>query len=187
MFMRGLALILMAIFPVFAISQSVFTNNTLITLQEVLGDYPNQFQNIRGELLRDDVETSDYSSKVEIPGSVHTVITRYRSSPDLSIYSWKSLLSESDDFGAISQRYKEFYKEIKNSIIKLDGQKPFILNGTYESPSESKKFSTSTFYLLPPTNELRKLRVELTIEFYVTEWKVFLLVYDEEEGAMVME
>lgn len=186
--MKALAYLILLIVPFFvAAQQSAFTNQTYITLQEVINDYPNHFRNIKGDVLVENPQTTDYSSKVQIPGSINTVITKYSSEDSTEIYSWKCVLAESEDFQIVSKKYKEIYNQVKNSIIKLDGNKPFILNGTYVDPTEEKRFTASPFSLVPASGELKKLKVELTLEYLVTEWKLSLLVYDdqpEEEVAM---
>lgn len=173
--------------PYALIAQSAFTNQTHTTLQKVINDYPNHFKNIRGRIIDEGPQVTDYASTVQIPGSVQTVITRYSSEDDREIYSWKCLMLESDDFEIATKKYKELFNQIRNSIIKLDGNKPFILNGTYEDPTEEKRFTSSPFTLVPASGDLKKLRVELTLEFLVTEWKLSVLVYDQLEGELAME
>jgi hypothetical protein len=186
--MKGLTVVLLSILPFYNnYAQDVFTNKTHATLQQVISDYPNHFKHIRGELLNTDPQTSDYASSVVIPGSLNTVITKYSSSDEKEVVSWRCLMAESDDFEVIAKRYKELYNQIKNSIIKVDGEKPFILNGSYETPLEEKQFTTSSLQLLPAVGDLSKVKVEITLEFLVTEWKLSLLVYDQEEEKVVME
>jgi hypothetical protein len=185
--MKGLPVVLFLVLPFNNYAQDVFTNKTHSTLQQVISDYPNHFRHIRGEMLNSDPQTSDYASSVEIPGSLATVITKYSASADKEVVSWRCIVAQSDDFEVISKKYKELYNQIKNSIIKVDGEKPFILNGSYETPVEEKQFTTSSLQLLPAIGDLSKVKVEITLEFLVTEWKLSLLVYDQEEEKIVME
>lgn len=186
--MKGLTLLFLFTVPICAHAQGVFTNQTHTTLQKVINDYPNKFKNIKGGLIEENPQTTDYSSTVEIPGSLHTVITKYSSADDKEIYSWKCLMMESEDFQLASKKYSELFGQITNSIIKLEGNKPFILNGTYSGPTEEKRFTSSSFSLVPPSGELKKLKVELTMEFLVTEWKVSILVYDnDQEDELAMD
>jgi hypothetical protein len=168
-------------------TQGVFTNQTNGALQQVIGDYPNKFRNIKGAVVNENVQTTDYLSKVQIPGASEAIVTKYSSEEDREIYSWKCILAESDEFEEVAKRYKTLFQQIKNTIVKIEGQKPFILNGVYEVPTEEKRFVASSFDLVPSTGALGKLKVELAMEFYVTEWKITLLVYDKEEEAIVME
>lgn len=185
--MKSLALILGCSLPLFSFAQGVFTNQTHSTLQQVISDFPHHFKNIKGERMNADPQTTDYASSVRIPGAINTVITQYSSDANQEIYSWKTLLYESEEFDAVAAKYRELYAQIRNSIIKVEGEKPFILNGTYEVPTEEKRFATSVFYLLPASGDMQRLRVELGMQYYVTEWKVSLTVYDQEEERVVME
>ena len=179
--MKSLTLVLLIITPFYISAQGVFTNQTNTALQKVISDYPNHFKNIKGKVVNEDPQSTDYESNVQIPGASQAVITKYSSSPEKDIYSWKCVLSESEEFDVLAKKYKELYNQIKNSIVKIDGNKPFILNGNYEAPTEEKKFISSNFNLIAATENFRKLKVELTLEYYVTEWKISLLVYDQEE------
>jgi hypothetical protein len=184
--MKDLTLLFLLILPGLTYSQGAFTNQTHQALQKVISDYPNHFKNIKGDLIGQDPQTSDFRSNVDIPGSVNAVITKYSSESEVEIYSWKCLMMETEDFDDVSRKYNELYNQILNSIIKVDGQKPFILNGNFEAPTESKKFSNSSFYLLPAASgELKRLKVELSLGFYVTEWKLSLMVYDDEARDLV--
>lgn len=186
--MKALALVYLVIVPYLSYSQGVFTNHTHSTLQQVLNDYQNSFRNIKGSPVSNDPQTTDYSSKIEIPGAVNTVITQYSASEGKDVYSWKCTVLESDDFSAAANKYRETFEQLKNSIIKIDGEKPFILNGSYNAPTEEKRFNSTLLKLLPPSaSHFDNVRVELTIEFLVTEWKISLLVYDGEEEELAME
>jgi hypothetical protein len=184
--MKGLTVFLVLTIPLAVFAQGVFTNQTHSTLQKVISDYPFHFKNIKGKLLTEDPQTTDYASTVQIPGSLNTVITRYSAVDNSEVYSWKCILMESENFTDASTRYTDLFNQIKNSIIRVEGEKPFILNGAYESPTEERRFTTSEFFLLPATGDLKKLKVELSMEYYVTEWKVAILVYDQEEAEDVV-
>lgn len=185
--MKGLAPLLLILMPAGLWAQSAFTNQTHSTLQKVINDYPNHFKNIKGKLIDENPQTADYASTVQVPGSINTVITRYSAADDKEIFSWKCIVLESEEFEEGSKKYREIYNQMKNSIIKLDGNKPFILNGTYTEPTDDKRFMASSFSLVPASGNLKSLRVELTLEYMVTEWKVSLLVYDNEEASLAKE
>ena len=185
--MKALTLIVLVTLPFYSIGQGVFTNQTHTTLQKVISDYPYQFKHIKGETINEDPQSTDFASSVAIPGALNTVITKYSSSDDRQVLSWKCVLAETDDFEVVSKKYRELYDQIKNSIIRMDDDRSFILNGSYELPTEEKQFNASSLQLLPPTGDLSKLKVEITLEFLITEWKLTLLVYDQQEEKIVME
>ena len=152
--------------------------NLLKAGKKVIEDYPNKFSNIKGDLLGENIQTIDFYSKVQIPG-ISCVLTQY-SSTKKDIYSWRAELLEEEEFEEAKKRYKEIYSQIRNTIVKIDGEKPFILNGAYLAPTEDRKFNVVSFQLLPSGSDMDKLRIELSMNYMVTAWKVTLTVYDRE-------
>jgi hypothetical protein len=185
--MKGPIVALLFLIPVILSAQGVFTNQTSGALQKVISDYPNKFNNIKGTIVNEDPQSTDYQSKVQIPGAGNAVVTKYSSSDDREVYSWKCVITESEEFEVISKKYKDLYNQIKNSIVKVEGEKPLILNGSFEAPTEEKRFVASSFTLVPSIGKMGKVKVELALEFLITEWKVSLLVFDQEEESMVMQ
>lgn len=170
-------------------SQGVFTNKTNAVLEKVIQDYPNRFRNIKGEMIVENPQATEYRSTVEIPGSSSCTVTKYTSKKD-DVYSWACIVFEGDDFNLVKNKYKELFGQIKNTIVKIEGQKTFILNGQYEIPSEERKFTTVIFELLPAVGEMKKLKVDLTLQYEMTGWKISLSVYDrdrkdDEQGAII--
>ena len=159
-------------------SQGVFNNTTNSALQKVIEDYPNKFSNIKGDLLAENIQTIDFHSKVQIPG-IPCVLTQY-SSTKKAIYSWRAELLEEEEFEEAKKRFKEIYSQIRNTIIKIEGEKPFILNGAYQSPTEDRKFNVVSFQLLPSGGDMEKLQIELSMNYMVTAWKITLTVYERE-------
>lgn len=186
--MKGLTVLLLLALPCLSYPQGVFTNQTNTTLQAVLNDYPVGFKNIKGALVNKDPQSADFTSRAELPGAVQTVITQYSTSGDKEVYSWKCLVLQTEEFDIAEKKYKELFGQLSNSIIKIDGQKPYILSGEYNPPTDEKKFNSSSLRLLPPApGELAHAKVEIVMEYYVTEWKINLLVYDQEEESLVLD
>src|ERR1700712_2151335 len=123
--MKSLPLVIFLIVPILTSAQGVFTNQTNTALQKVIADYSVSFKNIKGPVVSQAAQTTDYSSKVQIPGSISSVITQYNSSSK-DVYSWRCVLVQDEDFDLVSKKYKDLYNQIRNSIVKLDGSKPFI-------------------------------------------------------------
>jgi hypothetical protein len=157
--------------------QGVFSNETTVALQKVIQDYPNRFENIKGPLITSYPEATDYKSNVEIPGAVNAVISHYRAS-NRELYSWKSTVFVSEDFEDASRQYKELFNQIRNTIIKIEGEKPFILIGSLEKPLASRRSTSTQFQLYSAASVMQQLKVMLTLEYAVTEWKIQLSVYD---------
>ena len=157
--------------------QGVFSNETTVALQKVIQDYPNRFQNIRGPVITSYPDATDYQSNVEIPGAMNAIISHYRSTGK-ELYSWKSVVFKSESFEDASRQYQELFNQIRNSIIKVEGEKPFILIGTLEKPVASRKSTSTQFQLYSAATVMQQLKVMLTLEHAVTEWTIQLSVYD---------
>jgi hypothetical protein len=163
-----------------SLAQGVFSNKTNTVLEKVIQDYPNRFKNIKAEVIVENPQTTEYRSTVQIPGSTSGVITRYNSSKN-DVYSWSSVVFESEDFDEVKNKFKEIFGQIKNSIVRIGGGRPYILSGQYADPSEEKKFTTVLFELLPSAQEMKDLKVDLSIQYTLTKWKISLSVYDREK------
>jgi len=178
-----LFLLLLASFAVEA--QGVFSNKTTTALQKVIEDYPNKFRNIIGDKISVNQQETDYRSKIEVPGAMPSIITQHNSSKN-DIYSWKSELFESGSFDQSRERFKELFDNIKNTIVKIDGMSPVILNGKYEYPREDKKNTTIAFQLLPANGELQKLKVELSLQQASNGWKIVLSVHEKDVDGLAV-
>lgn len=176
-------LLLFTLLTLTTAAQGVFSNKTNAALKKVIEDYPNRFSNIKGDRISTADVAVNYKSKVVIPGSANCTLTQYSNG---DVYSWKCELFSSADFEKAKSKYSELYHEIHNTIIKLEGQKPVILNGQYEAPEKSKKQNSIIFNFLPNTGIIKKLNVELQISSERGEWKISLRVY-EQRGGMKSE
>jgi hypothetical protein len=160
-------------------AQGVFSNQTNAALEKVIQDYPNQFKNIKGDLLVSNQRSAEYKSNIIIPGAVSATVTQYAVA-DKKIVSWQTVVYASGEFDDARNKFKELYAQIKNTIIKLEGEKPVILNGQYETPLEDRKYTTVLFDLLPATGATQKLKIDLMLEKMNHQWKIVLSVYDKD-------
>lgn len=163
-------------------SQGVFTNQTNATLQRVLQDFPAGFRNIRGHLVADRRNWQDYNSKVSIPGSIYSFISLDNQSRP-SVFSWTCDMYESAAFEEAESRYLQLFNEIRNTIIRLDGHKPYILNGEYRPPLPGLPSNSIYFKLLPSASECRKIRIELNMFQEDDGWKIRIVVHNRQVEA----
>lgn len=164
-------------------SQGVFNNNTNLALQKVIEDYPNNFNNIRGDKISGNQQTADYHSKILVPGAGTSIITRLSTSK-AELFSWKAEMFESGNFEESKERFKKIFDNIKNTIVKIDGLPPYILSGKYEYPSEDKESTSITFQLLPANGELQKLTVDLILRNTPGGWKISLSVHGKDADGL---
>ena len=179
--MRSTILTLALLFnAVWLFSQdNVFSNKTNVALEKVIRDYPNRFHNIRGEMISQHAEVAEYKSTISVPGASYCSIWKYNVANN-ELYNWTCTAFNSMNFMQARVKYKEIYDQIENTIIKLDGQKPFILNAQYRTPTELHNMNSLTFELLPLTEEMKNLKVDLSLEKESNIWKVKLNVYEGE-------
>jgi hypothetical protein len=110
-------------------------------------------------------------------GTLKKVIEDYRFNSKKE-FSWDRELFTSPDFDKAKIRFSELYQQIHNTIIKLDGEKPVILNGLFEMPDKTKKQNTIFFNFLPATGMVQKLKVELVLRLVDDTWTIVLMVYE---------
>lgn len=155
--------------------------------QKVVAEYPVNFENIRGRVINQNPQTTEYASEIKLADAQECVITKY-SSGIKSIYSWQANMFVSEDFEAAAKKYKWLYNQLKGmNVYYVKDQ--YTLRGEFEEADESKKFSTSILTVTSAPTPLKKLKVEVTLQFEFPEWKVNLLVYekereDDEQGAI---
>lgn len=161
-------------------AQGVFSTKTTTALQKVIQDYPNRFINIKGDRLAEHTRAVDFKSRVEIAGATNCIVTQH-ANPPKDQYSWSCELFRSADFEQAKNHFQDLYNQLSNTIIKITGEKPFILNGKYEAPAGEKKLTVVRFELLAAPETIQPLKVELVLHF-TTEWKIMLLVYDQQSN-----
>jgi hypothetical protein len=158
-------------------AQDVFSNKTNVALEKVVKDFPNRFHNIKGELIVQRPQIAEYRSTIQVPGASSCIVTRYVVA-NADAYGWSCAAFESKDFNLAKNKFKEIFEQIENTIIKVDGEKPFIVSGQYRNPVEERKLTAISFDLLPAVGEMKKLKIELTLQNLANNWKVVLNVFD---------
>lgn len=182
--MRNVTLLLLFSILTHAVTaQGVFSNQTNAALTKVIQDYPNHFRNIKGERVSELAQSVSYTSKVQIPGNITCLLTQ--NTPSKEAYSWNCELFQSNDFDKAKSRFSELFNQIHNTIIKIEGEKPAILNGKYEVPESDRKYTHIVFHFLPASGFIQKLKVELMLTNEGSNWKIQLNVQEQEaEGAL---
>ena len=146
----------------------------LSSIQQVIGDYPNQFKNITGELIMQNPQSADYRCTVKIDDAEESSITKYTSSGK-EIYSWQALLLTTENFNEAKRKFRAVYAALNNHLINNS-----YLKGEYEAPAEEKKFTNILFSFTSGDEITRKLKLEVVMESEMMEWKVKILIYDRE-------
>ncbi|HET6996258.1 MAG TPA: hypothetical protein VFI06_14795 [Chitinophagaceae bacterium] len=147
-------------------------SNFALDLKKVIEDYPNHFENITGDLIVQNPQSTDYQCNFRVNGAEECTITKYSGKKE-PVNSWQALMLTTDNFETARKKYRALYNELNNL------QKGSMhLKGEYDSPAEEKKFTSVLFSFDPPTESIKKLKVELVLEAEGMDWKVRVLVYD---------
>lgn len=156
------------------------TNNDLRTnLEKIISDFPSHFSSLRGDTLEENPQSIAYASLLEFNGAQENSIIQYKSIRP--VYSWQATLLSTEEFEEAEKKYKWLYNQLRVMTITMENGYSFSLDGQYDKPMESKKFSGSIFKMTPNASEMPRLKIEVSLQFEFPEWKVGLLVYEKEK------
>lgn len=147
-------------------------------LEKIVSDYPNNFRNITGELIQQNPQSADYQSTVQPKGAEACIVTEFPSSKR-NHYSWQACLFTSEEFAAAAKKFKSAFGQINNLLVKSDGQEYRFAAG-WQVPVEEKRFNSIVFETDAQGPGMGKLKIELSLENILLEWKIKLIVYEKE-------
>ncbi|HVZ56309.1 MAG TPA: hypothetical protein VG870_06585 [Chitinophagaceae bacterium] len=148
-------------------------------LQRVVEAYLHQFQGQLGEELVRNPQSTDYQSLVRVSGAEQCVITRY-SDRKKPVYSYKAVLPATDDFEAAKKQFRSLFRQLNNLPVRLGASRSVLFRGTYEEPEEGRGFTSILFAADSTEPAIRHVRIELSLEPDLMDWKISLSVYEKE-------
>lgn len=168
------------LFPVTAQLKLPVASALANDVKNIIKAYPSHFAEMKGELLAEHPQSTDYSCTSKVSGEEESFITRYSSKKE--IYSWQALLLTTESFDKAKQKFRSFYNQLNNLTVKVDGIGTLHLKGKYEAPEEENKFTSVLFTDEKQPDGTDKLVMELSLQFQIpVEWKVKLMVYGREK------
>jgi hypothetical protein len=147
-------------------------------LEKVISDYTSGFSTLKGDVLNNNPQSVEYASLLQFKSAERNSITEY--SGKTPVYSWQALMFSEEEFDVAEKKYKSLYKDLKGITLTLNRDYSYGLDGKYDVPSDSKKFATSVFRLTPAATYLPNVKVELSLQYELPEWKIYLTVYQKE-------
>ncbi len=158
-------------------------NDLSRALARVLADYPNHFNNIKGSIIDQGVQNTDYACSVIIQGADSSVVTRIGTEQD-SVYTWKCVLLQTDDENKAKAKFHEYFNHIKPTVASVHYNR-IELKGEYEAPDDNKKFATILFTPKPESDFLENVVVDLSMQYLTgLGWQVSVSVYASKEYGM---
>lgn len=147
-------------------------------VQKVVEDYPSGFSNARTHVVAENPQTIEYATRWKPTGAEEASVVQY-SSGRKAIYTWQATMLSTESFEEAVKKYKWLCSQIKGMNVKYVVDM-YTLEGKYIAPEETKKFTVSTFSVADAPQQLKKLKVEVAMQYEFPEWKVKMLVYDKE-------
>lgn len=148
-------------------------------VQKVIADYPANFKNIKGTIIAKNPQSIVYQSSLKLSDAQYCSVTEY-SSGIKWVYSWQALMLVTEDFETAAKKYKALFQQLRGmNVYYIKDQ--YTLEGRMDEASESKGFATSTLQLSVPPEPLKKLKLDVTLQFEFPEWKVSLMIYEKEK------
>lgn len=148
-------------------------------LQKIVADYPNGFTHYTGEVIAENPQTTEYQSLLTPAGAESSAIILYDSKRK-PVYSWQALMLTTDSYEEAAKKYKAVYNQVKGANVQFNASRSYFLQGTYNEPTDGKRFTNSLLHFSTREQPMAKLKVEVNMEYVFPEWKVNLLVYERE-------
>jgi hypothetical protein len=149
-------------------------------IKKVIQDYPNQFSNLKGEIINQNPQSIDYACNFKVNGAEEASITQYSANKKYPITSWQAVILTTDDFEEAQKKFKSLFNQLNNLATKMEEGVYLRLKGKYEQPVEEKKFTSVIFSVDNGSTTLKKLKVEISMQYELLEWKLKVLVYEKE-------
>lgn len=155
-------------------------NNSAIKadIEKVTRDYYDHFYNIKGDKILETESTIEYQSKIIPAGAIESTITQIKSLHN--VYSWEATMLHSEDYEKAVDKYKEIFRALNGANFVMHDNKAWKFKGNYDAPDDGRAFASS--FLEPDVNEkaLKRLKVEVALNYNMPEWTVKILIYEKE-------
>jgi hypothetical protein len=157
-------------------------NAFVADMKKVIREYPHQFTALQGEVIEQNPQTVNYSCTVAVAGAEQATITKYSSGLQKQVYSWQALMLTTESFEEAKKKFRSLYTQFNNMAVKMDYGVTFYLKGKYEEPVEEKNFTSSLLSFEHSDEITHKMKIEISMQYELMEWKVRVLIYDHERN-----
>jgi hypothetical protein len=145
-------------------------------MEKVVGDYFENFNNIKGDTIMETVSTIEFYSNVIPQGATETSITNYKTS---KTYSWQSTLFTSEEFKEAVAKYKQYYRQLNGATFTFSDKTSYKVSGNYDTPTEDRSFASSTLEVSSYDRNLKHFKIEVGLNYFFPDWKVRIFIYEK--------
>lgn len=157
------------------------SNAFMNDMKKVIAEHASHFDHIRGEVITESPQTTEYQCTLQVNGAEESSITKHSSKK--GIYSWEAVMLTTESFEKAKQKFKSLYNQLNNLSAGIGENQQVRFKGDYESPKEEKKFTAIVFQANPSSEGSKQVKMELSLQFHSPmEWKVKVMVYDQERA-----
>ena len=155
-----------------------FTSAITPDVIKVAKDFYDHFSNIRGEEIAETETTIEYRSKILPQGALESSITQIKNLQD--VYSWQAIMMNTDDYDKAVARYKQIYRQLNGANLVMNDGKTCKIKGPYDAPDDGRAFASSILEPDVAEKYLRRLKIEVGLNYNMPEWSVRIFVYEKE-------
>ena len=157
------------------------SNTVKPDIEKVASDYYDHFDNIKGEQTDETQNTIEYESKILPKGALESSITQIKGLHN--VYSWQAVMLNTDEFEKALEKYKQIYHELNGASFIMHDHKAWKFRGPYDMPDNTRSFASSILEPDLQDKVLRQLKIEVALNYNMSEWSVRVLVYEKENDA----
>ena len=155
---------------------TIANNSVSNAIAKVIEDFPNHFNNIRGEIISKDVQAVNYTCTVNIEGADSSIIIRNGNDSD-NIYSWTETVFTTEEFDKAKEKFHEYFTKIKATAATIDNKK-ISFHAEYIVPDDTKHFTTILFTANDETPQLKDVVIDLSMQYILSGWQIIVSVYE---------
>lgn len=167
--------------PAAAFAQSSGPQSASLTdvVERVISEMPTRLAHLRGDLLANNPEASDYTSLLLLKGADNCTISVFNTPGDTTA-CWRAELPVLDDFDQAKKAFQSAYESLhKARINRLHPGVVYKLEGDYKEADETKQTNSIEFTLDPAGEEFHKVRVQILLSYTMPEWHLAVQVYEK--------
>ncbi|HET9055602.1 MAG TPA: hypothetical protein VFN30_02025 [Chitinophagaceae bacterium] len=152
-----------------------------VAFEKIMLDYCNHFANLKGEVVINNPQSSEYESIIKLPGAEECTIVEIQSKDHLTT-AWQALILSTGEYETAAKKYKQLYSQLYNATVRIDKSgKQLTIKGEMDKPEAEKKIVSTLFSLTPETAISEKIAIELSMAYELMEWKIRISIYDKDE------